>query len=747
MKTRFAKHVSTRSHNRFMHSQSQSNQQSISMNDSNATNHDETGTDGFETMGIMNALKTGNAQADMAIAMFLPFLLRLLASAVGPVEKIKHWAVWRKLMFWENAEKIHRRTIIYETSRRSWGETFDVDQNSKNSVLQKAITMYIHQVLKLKMVSAYLKLTPLEDTNAFQEDDDSYYSDEEEDKDTELDDDVDDSEYGSKRTVAGMLSRYKVLDNLPEQEWHELGTFGNPGGSVKLRIITGQGITQEGSVRAYDGSMFILESSVEGLVDTFVETAYSWYLEELRKQESNARYLYEIQNDRRKKVSESDRKSPGAMFKRYKLSDEKSFDSLFFQEKTKILSLLDHFANKTGKYAVEGFPHKLGLLLHGPPGTGKTSLIKAVAHYTGRSIVNVPLSKISTNTELMSIFHDKSYAIQGSSMSIRMDFKDVIFVMEDVDAATNIVKRRDGRNTAPADGVSLPTPKSMWRMLLESTSEDCKVLVKLLVSKSDRLRKDEEIQRSVILQSVNQRLAGLPALGLVDEVGNGVANEVCSDALEIATKSQARFKKLDEILASHAKSLKSKIENGFEVDDNFVDDLLDEVKYLNLASIVPPNQAQRDRLNKTGANSKSDKNSSLFQFKKRDPDALSLSGLLNVLDGVVDTPGRIVIMTTNHPEMLDPALIRPGRIDKRLLLGHMNSNDIVAMLEHYFQESLNKSQVTMIHAALNGPKPSESTTCVPLLKLTPAQVEQLAAEHDDLDAMVAALCEMSPVKL
>lgn len=48
-----------------------------------------------------------------------------------------------------------------------------------------------------------------------------------------------------------------------------------------------------------------------------------------------------------------------------------------------------------------------------------------------------------------------------------------------------------------------------------------------------------------------------------------------------------------------------------------------------------------------------------------------LQGLLNVLDGVVDTPGRIVIMTTNHPETLDAALIRPGRIDKKIYLGYM----------------------------------------------------------------------------
>ena len=53
-------------------------------------------------------------------------------------------------------------------------------------------------------------------------------------------------------------------------------------------------------------------------------------------------------------------------------------------------------------------------------------------------------------------------------------------------------------------------------------------------------------------------------------------------------------------------------------------------------------------------------------IKEDKTDELDLSGVLNVLDGVVDCPERILVMTTNHPEKLDPALIRPG--DCRALL-------------------------------------------------------------------------------
>ncbi|KAE8417746.1 BCS1 N terminal-domain-containing protein [Aspergillus pseudocaelatus] len=55
---------------------------------------------------------------------------------------------------------------------------------------------------------------------------------------------------------------------------------------------------------------------------------------------------------------------------------------------------------------------------------------------------------------------------------------------------------------------------------------------------------------------------------------------------------------------------------------------------------------------------------------------VSLSGLLNVIDGVAASEGRILVMTTNHPEKLDPALLRPGRVDMSIQFGYAEPGDI-----------------------------------------------------------------------
>jgi hypothetical protein len=62
----------------------------------------------------------------------------------------------------------------------------------------------------------------------------------------------------------------------------------------------------------------------------------------------------------------------------------------------------------------------------------------------------------------------------------------------------------------------------------------------------------------------------------------------------------------------------------------------------------------------------------------------NLSYLLNMLDGIHECSGRIIIMTTNKVEVLDKALIRPGRIDIKLHFQRCTRYDIKRMIEKFW---------------------------------------------------------------
>lgn len=727
------------------------------------------GTDGFQMMGLLNLFKTGDMQTDMLIALLMPLVLKFVFDRLGKVEEVvgDTWQVWIQYCF-ERRSNLHQRFISHSTTRNQWGEQIDANEDTQNAVLLKAITLYLHQVVKLKLKAAHLDLTEISSKNIGYSD--CYDSDDEDSEDMEGE------SYGPRRTLAGVLSRYKIINRLPDNKWHDLGEYGSSPKMVRLRIEHQNRPENEEKKEdrkkhiEFSSTTFHFESPGEQAIDEFIDTAYKWYMSELRKLNDNSRHLYEMSVPEIKissgQVGDGGNamSSEGISYKRYKLSDEKTFDSLFFREKESMLGLIDHFKSKTGKYGIPGYPHKLGILLHGPPGTGKTSLIKALAQYTGRSIVNVPLTRVSTNSELMSVFFDHKYHVDGSYVPVKLGFKDVIFVMEDVDAASKVVKRRDGKITTHAvlePTLDLPVPKSLWRMLLESGSDDCKGAVEALVEKSDRLKREAEKLKPEVLRSIAQRATCFPALGMIGEsVGDRQVARMCEEAVEVASAQKEQFSKLDEILSVHAETINKLVESGAEIDDLFVDELLGESATLSAAARptlllqkagqmttepdTPDQQPNTDVgnfepfLSESEAKKKASSMIGTSSFFKPNPDQLSLSGLLNVLDGVVDTPGRILIMTTNHPEMLDPALIRPGRVDKKIMLGFMDPSDVVNMLELYFQTKLSDHQISCIHSAISTDGDKKG------VQLTPAQVEQLAAEHDDLDSMIEAMEKMHP---
>eukprot|EP00548_Thalassiothrix_antarctica_P014530 CAMPEP_0194171790 /NCGR_PEP_ID=MMETSP0154-20130528/6337_1 /TAXON_ID=1049557 /ORGANISM="Thalassiothrix antarctica, Strain L6-D1" /LENGTH=715 /DNA_ID=CAMNT_0038884227 /DNA_START=1 /DNA_END=2145 /DNA_ORIENTATION=+ len=715
-------------------------------------------------MGILNALKTGDVRLDMIIAMSIPFLLRYVFNFIEKLNEHFDFSQWKR--WWRNRHHKYQRYLVYRSTRSYWGGSTSIDDDTQNTVLIKAIQLYLHQQMNLNLKVALLDLTSLDDKKCSHSRYGYYDND-------------DDGEDGSssRKTLVGMLSKYKIVKKPPHGMWHKLGCHGDVkgegGGMVELSIHENDQATsdEKGNSRPKCTTLtFHFVSPAPNAIDAFIDKAYSWYISQLRKLEDNSRYMYELQERPRNADNDS---SIGPVYSRYKLSDEKTFGSLFFDQKEPLLKLVDHFTNKTGKYRICGYPHKLGLLLHGPPGTGKTSLIKALAQYTGRSIVNVSLTKITTNSELMSVFFDKRYEILGESIPVKLGLKDVIFVMEDVDAAAKLVKRRDGKNgndhNLEEEPVDLPPPKSIWQMLLESNNSDCQKLVKELMGKSERLK--AQATKPEILLSISKRMT-FPGFEFVGIEGNKTLAKFGKDAVDSANASLDQNSGIDKFLGTHATTINTLLESGAAIDDVFINFLLTPQLGITTEQLLHNNNKYNNSETKEEDDddlsffdemdgiscsiAESPVNSSILDSscttngseskitsggKKKDvfgssffkpKDQLNLSGLLNVLDGVVDSPGRIVIMTSNHPEQLDQALIRPGRIDKKLMLGYMEVPDVIAMLEHYFEVTLSETQKERISNAVQGnPRKGISP-----LTLTPAQVEQMTVEYDDIDDMI-----------
>ena len=258
---------------------------------------------------------------------------------------------------------------------------------------------------------------------------------------------------------------------------------------------------------------------------------------------------------------------------------------------------------------------------------------------------------------------------------------------------------------------------------------------------SQKLRDDAMKPETVC--SIAQRLGDVAGLGLVGKEVNSeshektVADKAVNDAENLAYDEGI----VNDFLGERAKALMSLVDRS---DDTINEEL--EATLLSIPDFQENNTFEKVSFkkfsNKEGEKVVVEDDKSNDGKHKEDPkiqDELNLSGLLNVLDGVVDTPGRILVMTTNHPEVLDPALIRPGRIDKKLLLSYVTSEDIANMIEHYFQTPVDNKTKTKLKMAIHGMSLSDSQM---ELKLTPAQVEQMACEYESIEEIVAAIAKM-----
>ncbi|EPS45351.1 hypothetical protein H072_554 [Dactylellina haptotyla CBS 200.50] len=111
----------------------------------------------------------------------------------------------------------------------------------------------------------------------------------------------------------------------------------------------------------------------------------------------------------------------------------------------------------------------------------------------------------------------------------------------------------------------------------------------------------------------------------------------------------------------------------------------------------------------------------------RRPSNVSLSGLLNAIDGVGSQEGRVLIMTTNRRESLDTALIRPGRVDMEIEFGRANKE----VLEQIFIQLYSGKKQNVSSLALEAEK-KKTEKEIAMEATHKQEVEELAKEFAEV---------------
>ncbi len=117
----------------------------------------------------------------------------------------------------------------------------------------------------------------------------------------------------------------------------------------------------------------------------------------------------------------------------------------------------------------------------------------------------------------------------------------------------------------------------------------------------------------------------------------------------------------------------------------------------------------------------------LHGAKARDDEVrgVTMSGILNALDGVSTPAGLITVMTTNHREVLDDAMLRPGRVDREEQIGYLDNPQLRQLVAGFFGE------------------PIELAAIGKFKHLAPADVAETLKRHmGDRDAQLTALKEL-----
>lgn len=186
------------------------------------------------------------------------------------------------------------------------------------------------------------------------------------------------------------------------------------------------------------------------------------------------------------KESETDR----LICNEYKFESTTTFNTIFFEEKDYVLESLNFFLKSKEFYEEKGLPYRFTLFLHGSPGCGKTSIIKSIANYTKRHIINIRLNHMKKSDFDCLFYQDQinNYVIDNSKR---------IYVIEEFDV--NNVKSIEERNNNTENVLSNTISKSIAESI-KLINNDPHEVKSMSLNKKDS---DRIINLSDILQALD----------------------------------------------------------------------------------------------------------------------------------------------------------------------------------------------------------------------------------------------------